>query len=155
MDTDKSADPTRKNIRSEVVCKRMQNEEARKDSRSSAGFSIVLCNATSRSREGACLNHDVGEFVEQRETIEVETLRHQPSTYPRNSPETHLHQTSRRGSSEVWRRQSWQIGQEHVRNLRCFPQREPDLWRVRRLPKRQTQCIIVSQSESRCENGSA
>ena len=26
-------------------------------------FSIVLCNATSRSGEGACLNHDVGEFV--------------------------------------------------------------------------------------------
>ena len=56
----------------------------------------------------------------KRETIEVETLRHQQSTFPRKSPETHLHQTSRRGSSEVWRRQSWQIGQEHVRNSRCF-----------------------------------
>ena len=32
-----------------------------------------------------------------------------------------LHQTSRRGSSEEWRRRSWQIGQEHVRNSRCFP----------------------------------
>ena len=27
----------------------------------------------------------------------------------------------RRGSSEVWPRQSWKIGQEHVRNSRCFP----------------------------------
>ena len=34
----------------------------------------------------------------KRETIEVETLRHQQSTFPRNSPETHLHQTFRRRS---------------------------------------------------------
>ena len=31
----------------EVVCKRIQNEEARYDSTSSTSFSIVLCNATS------------------------------------------------------------------------------------------------------------
>ena len=54
----------------------------------STRFSIVLCNVTSRSGEGACLNHDVGEFVEQKETIEVETLRHQQSTFPRTSQET-------------------------------------------------------------------
>ena len=73
---------------------------------SSTSFSNVLCNATPRSCEGACFNHDVGECVEQRETTEVETLRrHLSGTFPRNSPETHLHQTSRRGSSEVWRRQ--------------------------------------------------
>ena len=90
-------------------------------STSSTSFSIVLCNATSRSCEGACLNHDVGEGVRKRETIEVETLRHQQSTFPRNSPETHSHQTSRSGSSEVWRRQSWQIDQEYLRNSRCFP----------------------------------
>ena len=40
---------------------------------SSTSFSIVLCNATSRSCEGACPNRDVGEFVEQRETLK---LRH-------------------------------------------------------------------------------
>ena len=60
----------------EVVRKRVQNEEARSDSTSSASFLIVLCNSSSRSCEGACLHHDVGEFVEQRETIEIETLRH-------------------------------------------------------------------------------
>ena len=32
--------------------------------------------------------------------IEVETLRHQQNTFPRNSPETHLHQMSGRGSSD-------------------------------------------------------
>ena len=52
----------------EVVCMRIQNEEVRGDSKNSTGFSIVLSNVTSRSCEGACLNHDVGGFVEPRET---------------------------------------------------------------------------------------
>ena len=44
--------------------------------------------------------------------------------------------------------------------LRCSPHLatrlcDPDLWRVGRLSKRQTQCSIVSQSERRCEDGSA
>ena len=155
VDTDKSVDPIRKKIRS-----RLQENTKRRSKVRLNELSIVLCSTTSRSCEGACLNHDVGEFVEQRETIEVETQRHQQSTFPRNSPETHLHQTSRRGSSEVWRRQSWQIDQEHVWNSRRFPHLatrlcESDLWRVRRLPKRRTQCSVVPQSESRCENGSA
>ena len=54
----------------------------------------MLCNATTRSREGACLDHDVGESVKQWEAIEIETLRYRQSTFPRNSPETHLHQNS-------------------------------------------------------------
>ena len=130
----------------------MQENTKRRSKVSSTRFSIVLCNATSRSCEGACLNHDVGEFVEQSEAIEIETLRHQSGTFPRNSPETNLHQTTCRGSSEVWRRQSWQTGQEHVRNSRCFPHLA---WRVRRLPKRQTPRSIVSQYESRCKNDNA
>ena len=59
--------------------------------------------------------------LSNKETIEVETLRHQQSTFPRTSPETHLNQTSAEGPSEVWRRQSSQIGQEHVWNSRRFP----------------------------------
>ena len=65
-------------------------------------FSIVLCNATSRSCEGACLNHDVCWLVEQGETIEVETPRHQQSTFPANSLQTQKHQSSSRRSSEMW-----------------------------------------------------
>ena len=65
-------------------------------------FSVVLCNATSRSCEGASLNHDVGEFFEQEETIEVETLRHHPRTFSRNSPETPLRPSASRRSSEIW-----------------------------------------------------
>ena len=38
----------------------------------------------------------VGEFVEQRDQL---------GTFPSNSPETYLHQTTRRGSSEPWRGQ--------------------------------------------------
>ena len=45
---------------------------------------------------------NVGEFVKLREIIEVETPRHQQSTFPRNSPGTHLHPTCSRRSSEVW-----------------------------------------------------
>ena len=44
-------------------------------------------------KHGACLNHDVGEVVKQKEIIEVETLRHQQSILPRNNGETHLHPT--------------------------------------------------------------
>ena len=97
----------------EVVCQRIQNEDVRVDSKSSARFSIFFCSATSRSCEGACLNNDVSDFDEHRETIEV--VRHQQSTFPRNSPETHVHPTS-----EIWRRQSWQIGQEHCTELKML-----------------------------------
>ena len=60
----------------------------------------------------------------------------------------------------MWRRHSWQIDQEHAWNSRRFTHlatwpRESDLWLVWRLQKRQTQCSIVSQSDSRCEKGSA
>ena len=66
------------------------------------------------------------------------TLRHYDISRARfqgTAQRTHLHQTSRKGSSEVWRRQSWQIDQEHVWNSRCFPHLatrlcESDLWRV-------------------------
>ena len=40
-------------------------------------------------RQSACLNQDVGEFVKQREIIEVETPRHQQRILPRNNGETH------------------------------------------------------------------
>ena len=65
------------------MCQRIQDEEARSDFKNFHRFSIVLCNATSGSCEGACFSHDVGESVEQMETIEVETLRNQHSTVQR------------------------------------------------------------------------
>ena len=62
VDTDRSVGSDTQENSIEFVCKRIQNKETRKDSMSSHHFSIVLCNATSRSFEGACLNHDVGKF---------------------------------------------------------------------------------------------
>ena len=120
VDTDKSVGPTRKKIRSRLCAREYKPKKQGKIQRAPPASQLFSAMPPLRSCEGACLNHDVGEF-EQRETIEVETPRHQQSTFPRNSPETHLHQTSRRGSSEVWRRQSWQIDQEHVWNSRRFP----------------------------------
>ena len=120
VDTDKSVDPTRKKIRSRLCAREYKTGSK---VRFNELYQLLNCSLQCHlsSGEGACLNHDVGEFVKQRETIEVETPRHQQSTFPRNSPETCLHQTSRRGSSEVLGRQSWQIGEEHVRNSRRFP----------------------------------
>ena len=100
VDTDKSVDPADKTIRSRLCARELQDEETIQDSKSLSSFSVVLCNATTRSCESVGLNHDVCELVEQRKTIEGETLRHQPSTFPRNSPESHLHPTSNRRSSE-------------------------------------------------------
>ena len=96
VDTDKSVDPTRKKIRSRLCAREYKTEKQGKIQRALPASQLFSAMP--------CLNQDVGEFVEQRETIEVETLRHQQSTFPKNSPETHLHQTSRGGSSEVWRR---------------------------------------------------
>ena len=55
----------------------------------------------------------------------VETFRHQQSTFPRNSPETHFHQTSRRGSSEVWRRQSCRL----IKGM-CGTQETSHIWQL-------------------------
>ena len=60
VDTDKSVDPERL---IEIVCLRMREEEARHNSKSLIYFSVVLCNATSRSCEGVGLNHDVCELI--------------------------------------------------------------------------------------------
>ena len=71
VDTDKSVAPTRKKIRSRLCARGYETKKQGKFQRDLFD-SIVLCNATSRSREGACLDHDVGECVEQRENIEIE-----------------------------------------------------------------------------------
>ena len=70
VDTDKSVNPTRKKIRSRLCAREYKTKKQ------------------GRSYEGACLNHDVGEFVEQRETVEVETTtsaEHISKEQPRDS----------------------------------------------------------------------
>ena len=86
----------------ETECEGTQDEEARLNSRIFTCFSVVLCNTTSSSCKGACLNHDVCCVVGYRETVEVESLRHQQSTFPRNGPETHICFSSSGRWTEIW-----------------------------------------------------
>ena len=85
VDTDKSVDPTRKKIRSRLCAIEYKTKKQGQIQRALPASQLL---SAMPPLEGASLNHDVGEFVEPRETIEVETLRHQQSTFPRNSAET-------------------------------------------------------------------
>ena len=160
VDTGKSVDPTRKNIRSRSCAREYKTKKQGKIHwalpASQLFFAMALLEAV---KVLVSIMMSVS-LSNKKETNEVETSRHQQNTFPRNTPETQWHQPSRRWLSEAWRKQSWQIDQEHVRKSRRFPHlafwlRELDLWRVRRFSKRKTQRSIVSQSEWRCGNGSA
>ena len=102
VDTDKSVDPAHRKIRSRLCAREYKTKKQGKIQRAllaSQLFSAMpLLEAV---KVLVSIMMSVGLSNKQRETIEVETRRHQQSTFPRNSPETHLHQTSRRGSSEV------------------------------------------------------
>ena len=73
VDTDKSVDPAHKKIRSRLCAREYETKKQGKIQRTLHPFSVVLCNATSGSCEGACLNHYVGELVEQGKPLK---LRH-------------------------------------------------------------------------------
>ena len=73
VDTDKSAREHKKKTQG-------------KTQRTLLCFSVVLCNATSGSCKGASLNHDVGEFFKQRETIEVEDTTTSPEHIFKEQP---------------------------------------------------------------------
>ena len=101
VDTDKSVDPACKNIRSRFCAKEYKTMKQGKVQRTLPASQLFSARPPLEAVKVLVpIMHDVGEFVEQREAIEVETLRHQQSTFPRNSPEPHLHQTTRRGWSE-------------------------------------------------------
>ena len=53
------------------------------------------------NKQGACLNHDVDEFVKQSEIIEVETLTTSTEHTSRNNGETHFTSDFRRRSTET------------------------------------------------------
>ena len=105
VDTDKSVDPTRKKIRSRL-CARENNTKKQGLIQRALPASTCLFSAMPPLEAVKVLVSIMMSvsLSNKGETIEVGTLRHQQSTFPRNGPETHLHQTSRRGSSEVWRR---------------------------------------------------
>ena len=105
VDTDKSVDPTRKKIRSRS-CARYKTKNQGKIQRAEPASQLFSAMPPLEAVKVLVSIMMSVSMSNKGKTIEVETPRHQQSTFPRNSPETHLQQTSRRGSSEVWRRHS-------------------------------------------------
>ena len=109
-------------------------------------------------KQGACLNHDVGEFVKRGET-----LRHRQSILPRNNGEIHLHLTfaedrlkhdpsvkSMCGSQDA--SHIWQLGGANcIGGINVFVSSKDECFKY----GEQTQCRIVLQSQSKCETGNA
>ena len=105
VDTDKSVDPTRKKVRSRLCAReyntKMQGKTQRALPASNCLFSAMPPLEAVKVSVSIMMSVSLSN---KGETIEVGTLRHQQSTFPRNGQETYLHQASRIGSSEVWRR---------------------------------------------------
>ena len=91
VDTDKSVSRSQENS-IETVCQGIQDEEAKRYSKS---FTSQL---TTGSRESVGVNMMSVSWSNIRETVEVETQRHQQSTFPW----IHLNPFSSRRSSEIW-----------------------------------------------------
>ena len=121
VDTDKSVDPAQKKIRSRLCAKEYKTKKQGKIQRALPASQLFAAMPPLQAVKVLVSIMVSVSWSNKGENIEVDTLRHQQSTLPRNSLETHLHPTSRRRSSEIWRRQSWQIGQEHVWNPRRLP----------------------------------
>ena len=89
--------------------------------------------------------NELYQFVEQMvKTIEVETLRHQQSTFPRNRPrdlfyiELPAEDRQKYGEDKVGRLVKSMYGTQDASHIWLLDYVELDLWRVGRLPKRQT-----------------
>ena len=123
VDTDKSVDPTHKKIRSRLCAREYKTKKQGKIQRALPASQLFCATPPLEAVKVLVSNHDVGEFVEQRETIEVETLRHQPSTYPRNSPETHLLRA--RVEMRQYRRKSPATANPN-RHMKCSLKHDPD-----------------------------
>ena len=113
-DTDKCVDPTRKKIRSRLCAREYKTKKQGKIQRALPASQLFSAMPPLEAVK-VLVSIMMSVSLSKKGTIEVETLRHQQSTFPRNSPETNLHQTTCSGSSEMWRRQSWKIDQEYVR----------------------------------------
>ena len=122
LDTDKSLDPTRKKNRSRLCARKYQTKKQGEIQRAlpaSQLFSsmppleavkvlVSIMMSVSLSNKGKPLklrHYDISRAHFQGTAQRLVYIK-----------------TSRRRSSEVWRGQSWQIDQEHVRNSRRFPQ---------------------------------
>ena len=130
LDTDKSVDPTRKKIRSRLCAREYITNKQGKIQRA------LNCSLQCHMSQTWCLfvglsggNHWSWDTTKSADRIS------------KGQPETQFTSDFRRGSSEIWRRQSWQIGQDHVWNSRRFPHLAT--WLCESDLKRQTQRSIV------------
>ena len=160
VDTDKSVDPACKKIRSRLCAREYKTKKQSKIHRAlpaSQLFSamppleavkvlVSIMMSVSVSNKGKPLklrHHDISRAHFQRTA--------QGLIYIRLPAEDR----QKCGEDKVGRLVKSTYG-----TLRRFPHLatrlcESGMWRVGRLPKRQTQCSIVPQSKSRCEGGSA
>ena len=102
VDTDKSVHPTRKKIRWRLCGREYKTKQQGKLQRAlpaSQLFSAVPPLEAVKVLDSIMMSVSL---PRQGKTIGVETLRHHQSTFPWSSTETHLYQTSSRGSSEKW-----------------------------------------------------
>ena len=105
--TDKSVDPTRKKIRTRLCAKEYKTKKQGKIQRALPASQLFSAMPTPEAMKVLVSIMMSVSLSNKGKPFKVETLRHQQSTLPRNSPETHLHRTTRRGSTEVWRGQNW------------------------------------------------
>ena len=132
VDTDTSVDPTRKKIRSRLRAREHNTKKQGKIRRAPAAAQLFSAMPPLEALKV---------LVSIMMSVSLsETLRHQQSTFPRNSPETHLHWTFRRGSAEVCRRQ------------KLADRSRAESWEA---SEEANTVQHVPQSKSRCENGSA
>ena len=116
VDTDKSVDPAHKTIRSRLCAWEYKTKKQGKIQRAFPASQLFFSKPPIEAVKALVSITMSVSWSNKGKPFEVETLRHQPSPFPRNSPETHRHPSSSRRSSERWRRQIWQIDQEHVWN---------------------------------------
>ena len=100
----KSVDPTRMKIRSRLCAREYKTKKQGKIQRALPASQLFSAMSLLEAVKVLVSIMMSVSLSNKGKPFEVETLRHQQSTFLRNCPETQLHQTSRRGSSEVWRR---------------------------------------------------
>ena len=118
VDTDTSVDPTRKKIRSRLWARGYKTKKQGKIQRARPACQLFSAMAL---LEAVKVLVSIMMSVSLSNKRKPLNLKHYDISRAHFQGTTHLHPTSRRGSSEVWRGQCWQIDQQHIRNPRRFP----------------------------------
>ena len=115
VDTDTSVDPAHKKIRSRLCAREYKMRKQGKIQRAPPASQLF---SAMPPLEAVKVLVSIMMSVSLSNKGKPLKLRHYDISraHFQGAPKTHLHQTSRRGSSEVWRRQSWQIGQDGTRD---------------------------------------